>query len=604
MVYAVAAETLQRVETALGRRVHWRRDARAPGAAHSFVPGDILRLNLFPHAMEEANAFYSPEAHGILFGYFRASTTDPGRNLPGQRIFTCLSHDVIAHEMTHAIIDGIRSYFTEPTNVDVAAFHEGFADLVALFRHFSHKEVLLDTLQKTGGRLFQFQLAPEAAGRSRDPNIQAQQAAQNPLIQLAQQFGEASGMRGGLRRALSEPINTADYRNKTEPHDRGGILVAAVFDAYFTIYTRRTADLFRIFRAGGGSPDPDDLPGSLAGRFAAEASRTASEFFLICVRALAYGPPVDITFGDFLRAVITAGRDLQPADPDGVRDAFMQAFRLRGIVADSAPFFSEDALAWPALPPGTLPPVKGLVFGDPNGLTLEEKRINGNILRTYARVNATKLGFEPASGSIDAPSFHPIFRVDSRGGLRIDMVVELIQTRQVAFDAGTLELGAFPARGGVTLLISQQPLNRDGVRTDPEIRHIIPKLLTDQRLRRQRAYYSARGLADGQITKKYEFESNGSPRQSYTMGHAPLSILEGYPMVAAEDGPYERIHDLRSGDQNERVFQVDDAGNGSATITFGDGVHGKIPVGTIAVTVRYGDVNRFRINFALIHGGI
>src|SRR5262249_8318948 len=124
---------------------------------------DIWVLNLFPHAMAQANAYYSPEAKGVLFGYFKAQRTNQGRNLPGQRVFTCLSHDVIAHEVTHAIIDGIRTYFTEPTNTDVLAFHEGFADLAALFSHFSHKEALLDTIQKTGGRLYQFELKPDAA---------------------------------------------------------------------------------------------------------------------------------------------------------------------------------------------------------------------------------------------------------------------------------------------------------------------------------------------------------------------------------------------------------------------------------------------------------
>ena len=93
---------------------------------------------------------------------FPRQQTNPGRNLPGQTVFTCLSHDIIAHETTHAIIDGIRSYFTEPTNIDVPAFHEAFADLAALFRHFSHKEALLDTLQKTGGRLY----ASDAQARS------------------------------------------------------------------------------------------------------------------------------------------------------------------------------------------------------------------------------------------------------------------------------------------------------------------------------------------------------------------------------------------------------------------------------------------------------
>jgi hypothetical protein len=48
----------------------------------------------------------SSEARGILFGYFQASRTQSGRNLPGQTVFTCLSHDIIAHETTHAIDNG------------------------------------------------------------------------------------------------------------------------------------------------------------------------------------------------------------------------------------------------------------------------------------------------------------------------------------------------------------------------------------------------------------------------------------------------------------------------------------------------------------------
>ena len=107
--------------------------------------------------------------------------------------------------------------------------------------------------------------------------------------------------------------NSKDIDTLSEPHDRGAILVAAVFDAYFTIYTRRTADLFRIFRAGGGSLNPVDLPEALANRLAQEASRTAEEFFSICARAIDYCPPVDIEFGDFLRAIVTAHADFYPA---------------------------------------------------------------------------------------------------------------------------------------------------------------------------------------------------------------------------------------------------------------------------------------------------
>ena len=141
MVYAIASRTIQMFEVALGREIHWRRADRFGGSSEKdnacARQDDIWVLKLYPHAMQQANAYYSPQAHGILFGYFNANKTGQGRNLPGQLVFTCLSQDIIAHEVTHAVIDGIRTYFTEPTNPDVLAFHEGFADLCALFSHFS-----------------------------------------------------------------------------------------------------------------------------------------------------------------------------------------------------------------------------------------------------------------------------------------------------------------------------------------------------------------------------------------------------------------------------------------------------------------------------------
>ena len=37
-----------------------------------------------------------------------------------------------------------------------------------------------------------------------------------------------------------------------------------------------------------------------------------------------------------------------------------------------------------------LPPVEGLVFGDPNGLTKDEQDHNGKLLRAYAKANAQR----------------------------------------------------------------------------------------------------------------------------------------------------------------------------------------------------------------------
>jgi hypothetical protein len=562
MVYAVAAETLERFETALGRDIHWRRPDYVGDDACWRRTDKILVLRLFPHAMVQANAFYSPEAKGILFGYFPAQQTDQGRNLPGQRVFTCLSHDIIAHEMTHAIIDGIRTNFTEPTNPDVLAFHEGFADLAALFSHFSHKSALIDTIQKTGGRLYQFELKPDAApaytgsagrragarGKKKDSDgdeeggdggdrdgsgalITGEMSSRNPLIDLAQQFGEASGMNRGLRSALDVPPNTNDInRRVNDAHFRGSILVAAVFDAFFSVYIKRTRDLFRIFRAGGGSSNPEELPTSLAEQLARQASETAAEFFQMCARALDYCPPVDVTFGDFLRALITVNIDLKAEDGSVIRDALMQAFRVRGIYPEGASFFSEDALCWPCVPkwsepPGedSLPPVKGLVFGSANGLTKDEKDNNGKILRKYARDNAERLGFDPDpslpdGGLPQAPSFHPVFRIAPDGRLRVDMVVELVQTRKALYDAEDPSRGSFPLRGGVTLIISAPEIVGKEA-SDPEVRFAIRKPLKgkkgkdgvsegERREARQREYYASLGLLDGGTEDPKHFQVN------------------------------------------------------------------------------------------------
>lgn len=520
MVYAVVTDTIQHFEAALGRRIHWRRMNRRDKGRRT-PQEDIYTLNIFPHAMVSANAFYSRKAHGILFGYFRANASNPGRNLPGQIVYTCLSHDIIVHEATHAIIDGLRDHFTEQTNPDVAAFHEAFADLAALFRHFSHKETLLDAIQRTGGMLFERSLASDVTGRGGEsPVTMAEIGRRNPLVELAQQFGEATGRGRGLRSALDTAPNVMDIEKVFEPHARGAILVSAVFDAYFTSYLRHTADLFRIYRAGGGTVGTD-LPDSLARMLAEEASRTAEQFFTLCVRALDYCPPVDITFGDYLRAVITSHFDLHPTDKTGLRDAFMQAFRVRGIVPEGASFFSDTAIAWPTAP--DLPQIRNLEFGDPNGLTHPEQDRLRKALDDYfgdpnVRQRFAALGVLDPEAPIDIPSFHPVFRLGEDGVMRTEMVVEVVQERKVDFDESEPGLGTFPMRGGATLIIGKPTLvearrqRYETGRYTPHgnIRYVIGKQLGGdsgaRRKTRQRAHYQRLGLVEGNDPDRFTID--------------------------------------------------------------------------------------------------
>jgi hypothetical protein len=502
MVYAVATDTIQNFEKALGRRIHWR---RVDSDDHEVrAKSNIRTLNLYPHAMLAANAFYSPRARGILFGYFKAQKANQGRNLPGQTVFTCLSHDIIVHEMTHAIVDGIRGHFMEQTNPDVAAFHEAFADIVALFRHFSHTEVLLDTIQRTGGALFEAQLAaaaPLTAGAS--PSITAQLAERNPLVDLAQQFGEATGRSKGLRSALDTPPNSNDINKKMEPHARGSILVSAIFDAFFAIYMRQSNDLFRIYRSGVARSPDDALPDALTRLLAQKASSTADIFFKVCVRALDYCPPVDVTFGDFLRAVITSDIDLHPDDDAGLRDAVMQAFRVRGIVPEGSAYFSDVAIAWPRVSDRII--VEGLEFGDPNGLTSDQKEVCRQVLNAFLSSHAATLGFDP-DRPVRLPSFHPVFRINQDGSLRTDMVVEAIQEKSVPFDTNDPGQGQFPLLGGATMIISKPPLTElrqreaSGEATNYGlVRYVIAKHLSgrqgEQRAEQQRAQLARLGLS-------------------------------------------------------------------------------------------------------------
>lgn len=500
MVYAVATDTIESFEAALGRKIHWRRCPRDAEGKRTTAELDIRTLYLYPHAMNGANAYYSPQAHGILFGYFRAAETGQGRNLPGQTTYTCLSHDIIVHELTHAILDGMRRHFTERSNPDVAAFHEGFADLAALFRHFTHAEVLLDTIRRTGGEIYRTELAGDAA---RGASISAANRAANPLIQLARQFGEARGQGKALRDALAVPPDSTKIDSVTEAHERGGILVSAVFDAFFAIYLRRTKQLFQVFRAGGASASKD-LPEPLAALLAQVASKTARQFFTLCVRAIDYCPPTDITFGDYLRALITSDLDVHPTDEDGMRDALLESFRLRGIVPDGAEYLTESAVAWPR---ADLPPIFELGTVNATGLTGTEKDRIGDALRAYVGSNwATTHGQQRSLSRalrLDPDhiprvvSFHPATRTLDDGSIRIDLVVELVQELTVQFDPSG---HAFPMRGGATLIVTLPSIrerNRcEGLRIPcgAAVRYAITKTLDDARARRQREHYKRLSL--------------------------------------------------------------------------------------------------------------
>jgi hypothetical protein len=459
MVYAVSMTTIGRFERALGRTALWSayEPPRKKGAP--FKSYYVQRLRIYPHALREANAYYSPAKKSLLFGYFQANLTNAGDNLPGGVIFNCLSHDVVAHETTHALLDGLHPYYQLQTNPDLAAFHEAFADIVALFQHFSIPEALRYAIGQTRGRL----------------------SANNLLADLAQQFGQASNGSRALRSAVGKKASPTDYADATEAHDRGAVLLAAIFEAFLELYEARSNDLKRLATGGTGILPDGDIPEDLVMRLCVEAADTASRVLTACIRSLDYCPPVDLTFGDFLRALITADLDMEPFGGVNVRVAFISAFRARGIYPSGVRSLSEESLRWQppsyTFAPADLRDLLGNLSLDWNLATdrrksYEASEANGKALwvwlKKMKREHAIELGKDlgvylletenmprqiPMHNGFPALEIHsvrPARRIASNGQQATDLVVEMVQ-RYVETDSETQESTTY--RGGCTLLI-------------------------------------------------------------------------------------------------------------------------------------------------------
>jgi hypothetical protein len=332
MVYAVIMTTIKNFEKAMGRKVMWK-------PTPTFDKDDVRKFELekllvFPHAFRDQNAYYSPERKALLFGYYNATPSDSSLFLPGGIVYSCLSHDIIAHETTHAILDGIYSHYMDNTHPDIAGFHEGFSDIVALLQHFMYPEILNNQIQKTRGKL----------------------DTENLLGKLAVEFGQSTGELHSLRDAIGttdesgnwipQKPKSSDYENNLECHDRGALLVSAVFDAFIAIYKNRTADIVRLATGGTGIVPEGEIHPDFVARLADEAAKVASHVMNMCVRALDYCPPVDMNYGDYLRALITADKELVSNDDHNYRIAFINAFRKRGIFPEGVPNLSVDTLCY------------------------------------------------------------------------------------------------------------------------------------------------------------------------------------------------------------------------------------------------------------------
>jgi hypothetical protein len=467
MVFAVSMRTIELFERALGRPVLWR---PRPNPQNRHDDSQFVRqLLVRPHELRQANAFFSPARVALLFGYFEADASAPGNHMPGSRVYSCLSHDIIAHETTHAVLDGMHRRFNEPSNPDVLALHEGFADVVALLQHFTIPEILAREISRTRGDL----------------------EAESMLGSLAIQFGEASGARGALRNAIGRlengvwrriPPDPQELQRRRVPHSRGAILVAAVFDAFLACYQTRVSDLLRLATGGTGILPTGAIHPDLAGRLATEAAKTAGQVLDMCIRAVDYLPPVDVTFFEYLRALITADTDLVAEDRLNYRVALVEAFRRHGIYpidlatepSEETPrTLSVDTLRWQGfdldrLPAGTRKAVASAYAGiveelkDFANATLyitdrealfhgareERRRLHRRLRAAFKAVPsfAREFGLDPGL-PFEVHQLHGAMRISGQGRPVPQFVVILTQEKALEGAPG----GLF--RGGCTLIV-------------------------------------------------------------------------------------------------------------------------------------------------------
>ncbi len=434
MVYAVCMETYECFARALGRD---------PG----FGPlggegGRDGRLRVQAMAFKEPNAYYDRETGRLCFGFDLAGSFAKAQGQPKAEVYTALSRDVIAHEMAHAMLDSLRPNFQRPTHRDVSGLHEGFADLIALLIRFAQCEVVERALSKTEGSL-----------------------KDNLLAEIGRQFGfdllfGSAAMRNAIGPDPNDKKMPDDrrYARNTEEHDLGAVFLSAMFDAFCTGFERATGTVRHALIAEHGR-----LPHEGVVWLAKEAVKIAKRFLNISIRAIDYCPPLHCKFGEYLRALLTADRDVTGEEGVPYREIVIGSFRRFGITVPDVPTLSEDSLLWKPPQSGhiAIPELRfrtlGLDFR--NGRCDWPDDDNGTAVRRAAQAlgrtictprYAHDFGLVAPNSRTHAPtilSLRTLRRISPRDDVTFDLVAEVVQQRRVAE-------GWF--LGGSTIVISSE----------------------------------------------------------------------------------------------------------------------------------------------------
>lgn len=300
--FAVLNHALDLVEEELGHNVVWK-----DGAA----------LVVRPHAFDGANAYYDPMNPSLNFGYF----TTPFRRTP---VWTCLSHDIVTHELGHAILDTFRPLYIYSFDLDTPALHESFADLMAMFTALSNQSMVKHLYRETHGNM-------------RDSNL---------ITRLAEEFGQ--GIFGAGVPYLRSALEGVTYTQAPkEAHARSTVWTAAIYDILERLVKEKHPKGF-----AKGSKGLTEFSEALV-----DATGWIKGMLL---RSLHYTPPNALTMPMLARLMIVADEQVFPKD-SRFRDIAKEVFVARELWNDKIDLGLPEETVGKAF--------KGLVGADPTTLS-------------------------------------------------------------------------------------------------------------------------------------------------------------------------------------------------------------------------------------------
>ena len=257
-------------------------------------------LRVYPHGLPNVmNAYYSRSDQALKFGDFIPSGAT-------ERVYTCRSLDIVAHETGHAILDGLKPNWLLSNNPpQTGGLHESFGDLTAIFLALSQLDQVEAVIAQTKADLH-------------DKTF---------LADMAEQFGLALGRPNGLRNADNDiKLSQAG----TEVHAISQVFTGAIYDIL--------ADIFDHER----SPQLEDD--------AAVLLRCGDYLCSLVLRALLAAPGRAATYADVANHMLAlAQADGRTAYLEFIRNSFIVREVLRAQAdgngeGDGAPAFAADAV--------------------------------------------------------------------------------------------------------------------------------------------------------------------------------------------------------------------------------------------------------------------